>query len=75
MVQALIKKGYKMFITVTVTAQGTKRLVDIVATKVFGVSRSEMLNSSIILSDTGHAISVEETVENVKEQLKQVLTK
>lgn len=64
-----------MFITVTVTAQGTKRLVDIVATKVFGVSRSEMLNSSIILSDTGHAISVEETVENVKEQLKQVLTK
>jgi hypothetical protein len=61
-----------MFITVT-AANGAMngKKIDLVVDKVFGVCYSETLNMTVVLSDNGANIPVQESAEVVKNLIKQ----
>jgi hypothetical protein len=63
----------KVFITVNALVNGQKRVVDLVVSKIFGVSYSDAVKSTFILSDTGHAIPCEESPEVIKELIEKTL--
>lgn len=60
-----------MFIQVTAMfGQMKGQKVDILVDKVFGVTYSDVMQSTIIISDTGSSIPVSESAESIKEQIK-----
>ena len=59
-----------MFIAITASVNGQKRKVDLVVAKIFGISYSDVMGQTVILSDTGHGIPCDQSVEEVKELIK-----
>jgi len=54
-----------MFIDLTAISNGTRRTVSIVVANIFGISYSDTAKATLVLSTTGHAIPVEESVDKV----------
>lgn len=59
-----------MFIQVTAMfGQMKGQKVDIVVDKIFGITYSEVMQTTILISDTGSSIPVSESAESIKEQI------
>ncbi len=62
-----------MFITLTVNSgQLTGRSIEIVVDKIFGISYSEVLQSTVVMSDAGSSLCVKETVNEIKLKLQAI---
>jgi len=56
-----------MFITLTVaTGSHAGQKVELMVANIFGVTRSETLLTTLVMSVSGHAIGVKESVDEVK---------
>lgn len=55
-----------MFVKLNAVVQKSEKEVFVAVSKIFGVGRSEDLKVSYVLSDTGHAIMVKESVDEIK---------
>lgn len=58
-----------MFVKLNVLVNNQEREVFLITTKIFGVSKSETLGLTCVLSDTGHALVVKESLEEVKNMI------
>lgn len=60
-----------MFIQVTATfGQMKGQKVEILVDKVFGILYSDVMQTTILISDAGATMPVDESVESIKEQIK-----
>lgn len=59
-----------MFVKLTAVVNREEREVFLAVSKIFGVSKSDDLGVTYILSDTGHGIMIKDTVEDVLQKIK-----
>lgn len=59
-----------MFVRLTAVVNRQEREVFLSVSKIFGVSKSDDLGVTYVLSDTGHGIMVKESVEDVLQKIK-----
>lgn len=59
-----------MFVKLTAVVNRQEREVFLAVSKIFGVSKSDDLGVTYILSDTGHGIMIKDSVEDVLQKIK-----
>lgn len=61
-----------MFVKLTAVVNRQEREVFLAVSKIFGVSKSDDLGVTYVLSDTGHGIMVKDSVEDVLQKIKEL---
>lgn len=61
-----------MFVKLTAVVNRQEREVFLAVSKIFGVSKSDDLGVTYVLSDTGHGIMVKDSVEDVLQKIKEI---
>lgn len=61
-----------MFVKLTAVVNRQEREVFLAVSKIFGVSKSDDLSVTYVLSDTGHGIMVKDSVEDVLQKIKEL---
>ena len=61
-----------MFVKLTAVVNRQEREVFLAVSKIFGVSKSDDLGVTYVLSDTGNGIMVKDSVEDVLQKIKEI---